>query len=313
MIACRNLGRFLVKNGDCAIGLAQMLHTYGTSPDLATGNTAAMFSGDAGLTAKDCADRDMGPSAHSRGSREGESWADEAVAAACSFSGDTEVLMADGSHKAISKINLGDKVLAEDPEAGSSRGEDVTAVWVHKDTLVTLNTAAGQIRTTENHPFWNASDQAWQPAEEIDPGEAILTNDGDEITVEGIDWSTRDGGVAYNLTVAELHTYFVAVGNAAVLVHNSCASNLKEHIRSRTFPGKQTGIRVVSTEDELESLFYELADGGVIIESGSFNGIRVRLDDETIVQYRQSSNSGGAAIDVDFADGTRDYKIHVQP
>ena len=37
----------------------------------------------------------------------------------------------------------------------------------------------------------------------------MLTVDGDLITANGIDWATRTGGIAYNLTVADLHTYFV--------------------------------------------------------------------------------------------------------
>jgi hypothetical protein len=44
--------------------------------------------------------------------------------------------------------------------------------------------------------------------------------------VAGIDWATQTGGVAYNLTVADLHTYFVVAGDSNVLVHNSCRPNL---------------------------------------------------------------------------------------
>ena len=98
------------------------------------------------------------------------------------------------------------------------------ALWSHKDTLVELVTSAGGIRTTENHPFWTATDQAWEAAEDIGSGEDILSDDGALIEVQGIDWVTAGGGVAYNLTVAELHTYFVVVNASAVLVHNMCAS-----------------------------------------------------------------------------------------
>jgi hypothetical protein len=62
----------------------------------------------------------------------------------------------------------------------------------------------------------------WQDAQAIDPGESVLTADGDLLPVQGIDWATQAGGVAYNLTVADLHTYFVVVGDAEVLVHNTC-------------------------------------------------------------------------------------------
>ena len=85
-----------------------------------------------------------------------------------------------------------------------------------------LEIGDGIVTTTEDHPFWNASDQAWQPAAELGVGEAVQTADGDRVAVEGIDWATQTGGMAYNLTVADLHTYFVVVGEEELLVHNEC-------------------------------------------------------------------------------------------
>ena len=43
---------------------------------------------------------------------------DDVIGAACSFSGETRVLMADGTTKPISEVEVGDEVLAYDPETG---------------------------------------------------------------------------------------------------------------------------------------------------------------------------------------------------
>jgi hypothetical protein len=47
------------------------------------------------------------------------------AARACSFDGETLVLMADGTKKAISEIQAGDKVIATDPETGEQKSKTV--------------------------------------------------------------------------------------------------------------------------------------------------------------------------------------------
>lgn len=97
----------------------------------------------------------------------------------------------------------------------------VTAVWVHDDTLVDLVLEDGvTVTATEDHPFWNETDQQWQQAEAVDPGGYLLTADGRTITVTGHDWDTATTETACNRTVANLHTYYVLAGDTPVLVHN---------------------------------------------------------------------------------------------
>lgn len=140
---------------------------------------------------------------------------------ACSFSGDTEVLMADGTTKPISKVEVGDEVRATDPETGEDGARKVTRLWVHQDELLTLQLEDGaHVTTTEDHPFWNATDQQWQRADQLDEGDRLLTADGETSTVEGVDPDTAHQGTAFNLTVDDIHTYYVEVGDEQVLVHN---------------------------------------------------------------------------------------------
>ncbi len=94
--------------------------------------------------------------------------------AVCSFSGATLVEMSDGSTKPISEIKVGDEVVATDPETGRHGPRKVTHLWVHHDVLLILETATGQLVTTEDHPFWNATDGEFQRADQLDTGDELL-------------------------------------------------------------------------------------------------------------------------------------------
>jgi hypothetical protein len=87
----------------------------------------------------------------------------DAAGAVCSFSGETRVLMADGTTKPISEIEVGDFVLAYDPETGERGPRKVTHLWVHVDSLLELDLGGAVVATTEDHPFWNETDQVWRP------------------------------------------------------------------------------------------------------------------------------------------------------
>ncbi|ADU49348.1 YD repeat protein [Intrasporangium calvum DSM 43043] len=146
---------------------------------------------------------------------------DACPAGAMSFSADTRVLMADGTRKRIDQIREGDQVAAADPETGETGGRAVEATWPHRDDLVTLRTSAGQIVTTEDHPYWNATDSAWEQIQQFNRGDQLLTPDGNRVTVLALDWTTRTDAPAYNLTVTDLHTYNVLTEfGVPVLVHN---------------------------------------------------------------------------------------------
>ena len=94
----------------------------------------------------------------------------------------------------------------------------VTHLWVHFDTLMTFSTEAGDVVTTEDHPFWNVTDQAWEGPQDFDAGDTVLTADGQLVEVGQLDWDTSYVGLAYNLTVDDIHTYYVEIGAADVLV-----------------------------------------------------------------------------------------------
>ncbi|GAA1400817.1 RHS repeat-associated core domain-containing protein [Oerskovia paurometabola] len=158
------------------------------------------------------------------------------VAGARSFSGGTNVLMGDRSIKPIKNVKPGDKVLAADPKTGRQEVKIVTRTWVHQDTLVTFTVGGKALTTTEDHPFWNATDKQWQDAQYFDFGDNILTADGFQIPTAGIQAGSSIVDSAYNLTVDDLHTYYVLVATTPVLVHNcgpTKTDRIAEHLTSR--------------------------------------------------------------------------------
>ncbi|MGQ0632649.1 MAG: RHS repeat-associated core domain-containing protein [Sporichthyaceae bacterium] len=153
----------------------------------------------------------------------------------CSFGAATAVLMGDGTSKPISEIQIGDMVWAKDPTTGEAGPREVTAVWVHHDTLSELVVDGGVIVTTEDHPFWNATDGEWQRADQLDRGESLGTIGGQRANVVSFEPGRGDVATAYNLTVDGLHTYFVQSAGTRALVHNSCDfdSDGIEHVIER--------------------------------------------------------------------------------
>jgi RHS repeat-associated protein len=142
----------------------------------------------------------------------------EGIGKACirpnSFSLDTRVLLADGTTKPISEVRVGDKVLATDPETGATRAEEVTALHVNTDTALvdlTVDTADGHavtVHTTEEHPFWSPQRQQWIDAGDLEPGEFLgAEKSRGTATVEHARAFTGRQTM-YNLTVADLHTYY---------------------------------------------------------------------------------------------------------
>ncbi|MET7961534.1 polymorphic toxin-type HINT domain-containing protein [Micromonospora zamorensis] len=146
-----------------------------------------------------------------------------------SFAAGTLVLMADGSTRPIESVKTGDKVLVTDPESGRSSVQEVVATHINLDlelTDLSLSTAAGTVlvETTAHHPFWSQDRSAWVNAAELRAGERMLTNDGSPVTISKVR-NYVGQRVMYDLTVNQVHTYYVVAGDTPVLVHN-CTTDL---------------------------------------------------------------------------------------
>ncbi|MGW0916236.1 polymorphic toxin-type HINT domain-containing protein [Streptomyces sp. NPDC002784] len=145
--------------------------------------------------------------------------------AKCFLAG-TDVLMADGSTKDIEDVKPGDKVQATDPETGETGPREVTHLIVTEDDKhfneLSIATANGieKLTATHEHPFWSPSEHDWVEAASLTPGMTLLTDDGDTVIVTANRPYTQHART-YNLTVDDLHTYYVLAGETPVLVHNA--------------------------------------------------------------------------------------------
>ncbi|MEV7526391.1 polymorphic toxin-type HINT domain-containing protein [Streptomyces sp. NPDC091371] len=162
----------------------------------------------------------------------------EGGAPACqlnSFPTGTRVLMADGSTKAMEDIQVGDKVMATDPQTGKTSPKEVTNTITTPDdkefTDLTLTDDANPrgppavITSTYHHPSWSETRHRWVDAGEIKIGEKLRQPNGATLTVQ----ATRNYPFAvttHNLTVDDVHTYYVLAGPTPVLVHN-CPSGTR--------------------------------------------------------------------------------------
>ncbi len=142
-----------------------------------------------------------------------------------SFLAGTQVLMADGTTKSIDKIKPGDKVMAGQDAA---RSVSATIDGQGDKDLITITTAdGGSVTATDGHPIWTDDDGSattpggrWVDAKDLRVGDWLKSSDGRLVKVAGLH-ALAQHTHAYNLTVDDLHTYYVLAGSTPVLVHNS--------------------------------------------------------------------------------------------
>ncbi|MER6622371.1 polymorphic toxin-type HINT domain-containing protein [Streptomyces sp. NPDC000931] len=146
-----------------------------------------------------------------------------------SFTPETPVLMADGRKKPIKDVKPGDKVVATDPKTGKTAVKEVTALIIGKGAKnlveITIDTdgekggKTAKTTATDGHPFWVPELREWVRATDLRSGDWLKTSAGTRVQVSAVKRWTQQARV-YNLTVADIHTYYVVAGASSVLVHN---------------------------------------------------------------------------------------------
>ncbi|MFI1002464.1 polymorphic toxin-type HINT domain-containing protein [Streptomyces galbus] len=167
----------------------------------------------------------------------------EAKSEGCSqcFLAGTKVLMADGHSKNIEDVKAGDEVLATDPETGKSAARAVLALIVTEDDKffnelsIATDDGVEKLTATYEHPFWSPSEHAWTHADDLRPGMTLLTDEGDTVVITG-NRAFSERARTFNLTVDDLHTYYVLAGQTPVLVHNSNCG-VRQHDKARGAAG----------------------------------------------------------------------------
>ncbi|MEU0413506.1 polymorphic toxin-type HINT domain-containing protein [Streptomyces griseorubiginosus] len=138
--------------------------------------------------------------------------------------------MADGTPRSIQDVQVGDRVLATDPETGGagpctdtalitgSGDKQLVSLTVGTDDAAGTETAT--ITAINGHPFWVPDLRQWIEADDLTAGQWLQTSVGTWAQITAVDHHTESATV-YNLTVDDLHTYYVTAGGQDLLVHNS--------------------------------------------------------------------------------------------
>ncbi|QMU70139.1 ricin-type beta-trefoil lectin domain protein [Streptacidiphilus sp. P02-A3a] len=167
----------------------------------------------------------------------------------CSFSPTTPVLLANGKTKPIAKLKDGDEVESADPNTGKEEGgRMVQHVWINHDTDlldVIVSTGHGHtatIHTTANHPFWDDTTHTWVAAGSLKPGHE-LNSTGAHHSIVVATHATPGAANRWNLTVQQLHTYYVVAGGTPILVHNTDGEGCKVDLGNGTYLHPDGSIR----------------------------------------------------------------------
>lgn len=106
----------------------------------------------------------------------------------------------------IDKIQVGDRVLSQDPRTGQLAFQPVLRTTVRAATnLMTAQFGSSEVTSTEGHTFW-VSGKGWQKMRDIATGSPLHTVDG---LVKMKSRKAAEPQPTYNLIVARFHTYFV--------------------------------------------------------------------------------------------------------
>ncbi len=137
----------------------------------------------------------------------------------------TLVLMADGSTKPIEDIVAGEWVMGDNPEDNKPPKAyivtDILESQTNRIIRITLDDDdgfGGSIESTGKHPYWTEN-RGWQYAENIQAGDVFRDENGGINSVVSVETEFRESPT-YNLTVDQVHTYFVVTEGKSVLVHN---------------------------------------------------------------------------------------------
>ncbi|MFD8002105.1 polymorphic toxin-type HINT domain-containing protein [Streptomyces mirabilis] len=83
------------------------------------------------------------------------------------------------------------------------------------------------LTATDRHPFWVENRGRWADARDLNSGDTLRAPDGTGVRIDKVThWKEPQG--AYNLTVNDLHTYYVLAGKTPVLVHNASCDFIRE-------------------------------------------------------------------------------------
>ena len=130
----------------------------------------------------------------------------------------------------IEDLKPGDLVLAREEHGNSIDYKPIKKVFRRTSyhlrhlTFETKDGIQQTLETTNEHPFWSVTDQAWTDAGDLKPGTEVTSPTG---TIQTLTKTSRtehpEGVPVFNFQVDDFHTYFVSekLNGSPLLVHNA--------------------------------------------------------------------------------------------
>ncbi|MGW6965865.1 polymorphic toxin-type HINT domain-containing protein [Streptomyces zaomyceticus] len=144
-----------------------------------------------------------------------------------SFLPGTAVLLADGRTKRIEDVRVGDEITTTDPSTGRTLTRTVVGTIVTEDdkdfvdlTVTTRDGNESSLVSTVTHPFWVENEQRFVEAGELKPGMLLRTSEGQTLPLTATRFFT-DRQRTHDLTIEDVHAYYVLAGRTPLLVHNA--------------------------------------------------------------------------------------------
>ncbi|MFD9504178.1 polymorphic toxin-type HINT domain-containing protein [Streptomyces sp. NPDC060035] len=142
-----------------------------------------------------------------------------------SFLPGTGVLLADGTRKAIEDVEVGDVVATTDTKTGETVEKKVTETIATEDDkefteiVISVNGDYSSIIATDTHPFWVPDLKKWVKAGSLRIGQSLRTSAGTHVQISQVTHYTKRQRT-HDLTIEDIHAYYVLAGATPVLVHN---------------------------------------------------------------------------------------------
>ncbi len=116
----------------------------------------------------------------------------------------------------VEQVQIGDRVLAQNVDSGELSYQPVLATTVRPPARTfQISTEGIQLRATGGHPFW-VNGEGWRFARDLKPGMCLHGTDGSQV-IKSVE--PADEEEAFNLVVADVHTYFIGAGH--ILSHDN--------------------------------------------------------------------------------------------
>ncbi|UZK52786.1 polymorphic toxin-type HINT domain-containing protein [Streptomyces drozdowiczii] len=235
-----------------------------------------------------------------------------------SFAPGTGVLLADGTQKAIEDVEVGDVVRTTDVGTGVSVDRKVIdTITTDDDKYFTDVTIAdggklSSVIATDTHPFWVPNADEWVEAGDLVVGQWLKTSQGDRVRIVALRHYVERQRT-HDLTIQDIHAYYVLAGSTPVLVHNSNGSCGVWQSEFDNLPkGRQGHVREMPDEQTMRDAFERWTAGA---EQLPARGPKIpdvyRLEDGTVIQWRTASASGGATVDIQPGSGGKPMKVHL--